>query len=131
MRKTLALICIAFAMAVSLQGTSAQAANSSPLLGTWISTDLDGSSQSMAINGGGSGHYAMFLYDDSATTACGGAPARVIGNGSGDGDQLHMQAALTCQPGGNVFRIRLGLDFQYDPSTDTLSDLDGVVWHRS
>ena len=125
------LICTVFALGVSLLGGSAQAANTSPFLGTWTSTDLDGSSQSLMISGGGSDNYAMFLYDDAATSACGGAPARATGSGSGDGDDLLMQATLSCLPGGNVIRGRIVLDFHYDAATDSLTDFSGVVWQRA
>lgn len=101
------------------------------LIGTWTSTDTDGSSQWLAIRGGGSDTYAMTLYDEVASSACGGAPARVAGTGRTDGDELTMSGTLTCAPGGNVFRTRLSLAFTYDVATGTLTDFSGVVWHRS
>jgi hypothetical protein len=131
MRKTLALICTTIVLGISLISGSAQAANQGPFLGTWTSVDTDGSDQWLRINGGGSDHYAMYLYDESATVACGGAPARVTGSGTADGDDLLMRGALTCAPGGNVVRGRLALDFHFDSATDTLTDFSGVVWHRS
>jgi len=131
MRVTRALIGITFALGISLPGGNAQAANDSPFLGTWESVDNDGSNQSLAINGGGSGHFAISLYDDAATVACGGAPALVSGSGTADGNDLNMTAAITCLPGGNFVRGRIAISFEYDPSSDTLTDFSGVVWERS
>ena len=131
MRKTRAAICSAAVLGISVLGSSAQAANESPFLGTWASTDHDGSSQTLGIMGGGSGHFAVSLYDDAATAACGGAPARIAGSGSADGNDLVMVGVLTCVPGGNFLRTRIAIDFHYDSSTDTLTDFSGVVWHRS
>jgi hypothetical protein len=130
MRKTLALICTTIALAISLLGGSAQAANGGPFLGTWTSVDTDGSNQWLSIHGGGSDNYSMYVYDDSAS-ACGGAPARVTGAGTAFDDDLVMLGTLSCAPGGNIFRTRLAIDFHYDSGTDTLTDFSGVVWHRS
>lgn len=130
MRKTLALICTAIVIGISLTG-SAEAANQSPFLGSWTSVDTDGSNQWLSINGGGSDNFSIYLYDESATTACGGAPARVTGAGTAFDDDLVMLGTLSCAPGGNVLRSRLTLDFHYDSTTDTLTDFSGVVWHRT
>lgn len=131
MRFTRALVGIPAVLGILLVGGNAQAANDSPFLGTWESVDHDGSNQLLAISGGGSGHFAMSLYDDAATVACGGAPARVSGTGAADGNDLSMTAAITCLPGGNFVRGRIEISFEYDPSTDTLTDFSGVVWERS
>ena len=131
MRVTHPLIALSFAFGLSLLGGSAHAANDSPFLGTWESVDHDGSNQTLHVSGGGSGHFAMSLYDDAATVACGGAPARVSGSGTADGNDLSMTAAITCVPGGNFVRNRIEIAFEYDPSTDTLRDFSGVVWERS
>jgi hypothetical protein len=131
MRTTRTLLCVLFALGISLLGGNAVAANDSPFLGTWTSVDLDGSNQSLTISGGGSGNVAVSLYDDAATTACGGAPARFAGSGAVHGNDLVTTGAITCVPGGNPVRGRLSLDFHYDAATDTLTDFSGVVWRRS
>lgn len=100
--------------------------------GSWTSIDIDGSHQTLKIRGSGqSGHHAMVLFDDSATTACDGSPARFKGSGLVDGDSLLMTGTLTCMPGGNPLRFRVSLGFVYNPETDTLTDDSGVTWHRA
>jgi len=111
--------------------TGSRAVDRTQLLGVWTSVDTDGSHQSLTIRGGGSNSYAMFLYDDAASSACGGAPARVTGSGSAAGDVLTMRGTLTCAPGGNVIRSRLSLEFAYDEATGTLTDFSAVVWQRT
>lgn len=91
--------------------------------------DLDGSHQTLDVRG--SGHHAMFLFDESATTACNGTPAHVQGSGVVDGNSLVMTGPLTCVPGGNPLRGPVSLGFQYDPGTDTLTDDSGVTWYRA
>jgi len=117
--------------AACLVPASAATAKAGALSGTWTSIDNDGSSQTLDITGSGQGSYAMFLTDDSATSACGGALAKLVGSGTSDGDLLQMSGALVCLPGGNVLRGRVGILFVYAPATDTLTDETGVTWHRS
>lgn len=130
MHKSLALVGAVITMGAVLCNGSAQAANDSSFLGSWTSVDTDGSNQSLRISGGGSDNYAMFLYDDAASV-CGGAPARVTGSGTADGDSLVFRGTLSCAGGGNVFRERLVLEFELDSGADTLTDFSGVVWQRS
>ena len=119
-------------LAVQLAVASAtEAVGRDQLVGTWTSTDNDGSHQILSIHGGGSGTYAMELYDDVASRACGGAPARISGTGQTVDDLLTMRGALTCSPGGNVFRPHVVLEFQFDPQTGLITDFSGVVWSRS
>jgi len=101
------------------------------LAGTWTSVDGDGSLQTLEITGSGETAYSMVYVDESATGACNGAPARVSGPGFVDGDVVVMFGTLVCLPGGNVFRSRITLEYEYDPATGTLSDSFGVVWHRA
>ena len=95
------------------------------------SVDIDGSSQQLRISGSGQGRYGTVLFDDSASQACGGAPARFVGSGSADGTTLQMTGTVVCLPGGNVLGSRITLSFVYSPTTDTLTDESGVVWYRS
>ena len=126
-------LLMATTVAVALGGALAPAATAAPgdLAGTWTSTDLDGSSQRLDVNGSGNHGYSMFLYDDEATSACGGDPARLTGTGQMDGDTLTMTGSLTCLPGGNVLRFRIDYVFVYSAGADTLTDASGVVWHRA
>lgn len=99
--------------------------------GSWTATDtLDGSSMSLSVRGGGGGHWAVREVD-SAASVCGGVPAAVTGPGSLDGNVLVVPSTLTCMPGGNILRERIALTFVYSSGNDTLTDNDGVVWHRA
>lgn len=73
----------------------------------------------------------MFIFDDSATGACDGRPAHVVGRGVADEDSVLMQATLTCLPGGNVLRHRISVEFFYSAGSDALTDEFGVLWHRA
>ena len=101
-----------------------------PFNGTWTSVDTDGSNQLLIVRGSGSDARAVTLLDD-AGTVCGGAPAKVAGAATIDGDFLLLTAPVTCQPGGNPFQGRVFVEFRYDSGTDTLVEPSGVVWHRS
>ena len=100
-----------------------------PLAGSWTSTDSDGSNQTLEIRGSGHHVYAMVYYDDSATGACDGSPARIPGRGLVDGDHVLQVGSLICLPGGKKFKVQLG--YTYDANTDTLTDDFGIVWHRA
>ena len=125
-------LLLASTLAVALGGALAPAATAAPgdVAGHWTSIDNDGSSQTLDVRGSGNNVYSMFLYDDSATSACDGDPARLTGTGVLDGDLLVMNGALTCQPGGNPLRFHIDFAFVYSAGSDTLTDLSGVVWHR-
>jgi hypothetical protein len=101
------------------------------LAGAWTSVDADGSNQTLSIMGSGSHAYSMIYYDESATSACEGDPARVAGPGFVDGDDLVMVGTLACLPGGNRFRSRIEITYHYDAGTDTLTDAFGIEWHRA
>ena len=130
-RIVLATICSVLVAMISLGTAGGATAQSGTLSGHWTSIDTDGSSQTLDIMGAGIGPYAMFLFDDSATNACGGAPARFVGTGATDGDTLVMVGTLSCLPGGNVVRHRIAFGFTYSAATGTLTDESGVVWTRA
>lgn len=125
------VVSLVLALGQLVAPSPAQAVERADLVGTWTSVDTDGSNQWLSIQGGGADHYAVFLFDDAATNVCDGAPARATGSGRTDGDDLFVDVTLTCYPGGNVFRERLGLAFTYDSASGTLVDFSGVVWYRS
>ena len=133
MGKTAAVTAGAALVAGSmLVAPAAASAASDAFRGTWTSTDLDGSSQWLAIGGSGTtGLHSARLFDDSATSVCGGAPASVEGRGTTAGNTLTMTGVLTCRPGGNLLRFRISLDFVYSPRRDVLTDSFGVLWRRS
>lgn len=109
---------------------AAVAAPEAGINGSWVSVDLDGSNQTLSIHGSGD-HRSMTLYDDLASNACDGDPARGQGSGTLDGDVLFVRATITCQPGGSLVHGHVELAFAYDSETDTIVDFSGVVWERA
>jgi len=123
-------LCLFFASASVVLAPPASA-TSGALAGSWTSVDTDGSNQTLDIMGTGNPTYSMIYFDDSATSACDGNPARVSGPGFMDGNELLQVGPIVCLPGGNVFRTRISISYVYDPGTDTLTDAFGIVWHRA
>jgi hypothetical protein len=122
---------VVLAMVVLSAGASASS-HDDEFRGSWTSIDHDGSHQTLDVRGSGQqGHYAMFLFDDSATVACDGTPAHVQGSGVVDGNRLVLTGPLTCTPGGNPLPFLISFGFEYDPGTDTLTDDSGVTWYRA
>jgi hypothetical protein len=113
--------------------TAASAAND-VFAGTWISIDTDGSNQILFIMGSGArGRHALFLEDDAASVACGGAPANVQGSGTVEGNVLSWFFTVTCPGTGRppiTGRTGPG-SFTYREGSDTLRDDSGIIWHRS
>jgi hypothetical protein len=109
-----------------------------PFVGAWLSTDVDGSSQTMQIVGVGGDGYELVLSDDF-TTACSGAPATITGAGRLESDErlIVAQAELTCDDGtipviGLAPQAELAnLAFDLDIDADQLIDSFGVVWRRA
>lgn len=132
MKRTLlsTALSLFFAVASVAVAPSATAADG-PLAGSWTSVDSDGSQQTLEIMGSGNHTYSMIYFDESATSACGGDPARVSGPGFVDGDELLQIGNIVCLPGGNDFRTRIAISYVYDHGTDTLTDAFGIVWHRA
>lgn len=127
---TLVAFTVGAALLVPATAATAAGGGGGALAGTWTSMDADGSHQSLDITGSGNRVYSMVYIDDSATDACGGDPARLSGPGFVDGDSVLMVAALVCLPGGNDFRERLTVGFQYDSENDILIDDFDIVWSR-
>ncbi|MFC5177975.1 hypothetical protein [Nocardioides taihuensis] len=110
----------------------AASAGGGELAGTWTSTDLDGSHQTLRIRGAGAPVYAMTLRDDFTTGVCGGPPAKLVGHGVTVEDGVSMTGTLVCVRGGNPLpRERISSFFAYDGASDTLTDPSGVVWERA
>ena len=109
-----------------------------PFVGNWVSTDTDGSSQTMEIVGSGGADYEFVLRDDFAT-ACSGAPATMTGTGRLETDEglVIAQPELTCDDGtvpgiGPPPQADLAnLTFELDTATDELVDSLGVAWRRA
>jgi hypothetical protein len=104
----------------------------------WLSTDTDGSSQTMEIVLSGTDEYQVVIHDEAATAACAGGASTVTGAGrlATDTSLVIAQPALTCDDG-TVPPIgpppqRDLADFTLDLYTTTgeLVDTSGVVWQR-
>ncbi len=109
-----------------------------PFVGVWVSTDTDGSSQTMEIVPSDTGEYEVVVRDDVATAACAGAASTMTGTGllATDERLVIAQPELTCD-GGATPSIGLppqtdiaDFTFDRDPVTDALTDIFGVVWQR-
>ena len=131
-RKAVVTAGAALVVGSMLVAPATASAASDAFRGTWTSTDVDGSSQWLAI--GGSGSAGLHSVRGSSTTrphrVC-GLPASVAGQGSTAGDTLTMTGVLTCRPGGNPLRFRITVEFVYSPGSDTLADSFGVIWQRT
>ena len=119
-----------------LVGTAA-AAQPAPFLGTWYSTDTDGSNQTLHI-GGGPGNVFRVAYFDDGATVCGfdeegnfltGATAR--GWLGAPGLTLLGYLPVYCQfAPPTLYSPAAYMELTYDPGTDTFTDIYGVVWTR-
>lgn len=112
----------------------ASAAQAGGFTGTWASVDIDGSNQVLLISQSAGG-YSLTWFDDGASI-CGkdanGKPIYpAIGRGKGyaDGYSLHINVRFWCLSQPPTFWGTVGVDFTYDPATETLWD-GWVLWHR-
>jgi hypothetical protein len=99
--------------------------------GTWVSTDTDGSTQTLAI---GRGPTPAVTYEDFSARFCvdGGAPSsHFVATGQGAIDDATLWVAFRNGGCGRFAIGPFGLGFRYDSSTDTLTDDFGITWHRS
>lgn len=107
-----------------------------PLIGDWVSVDIDGSNQTLSVSGGAGGTFDVSL-EDFGATVCGTNPATgalfaATANGSltGSGNDLTGIMPLYCQKNPPTFFGNPEFHFTYDAVTDTLTDSIGVTWHR-
>lgn len=109
-----------------------------PFVGTWVSTDTDGSSQTMEIVRAGGDQYEVVARDEAATAACSGAPSTMTGAGRLESDErlVIAQPELTCDDGttpaiGPPPQAELAnFTLDLDTATDVLVDPFGVVWQQ-
>ena len=104
-------------------------------VGVWLSTDSDGSSQTMEIERSDDGSAQMTLHDAAATALCSSAAASVTGTGAREsrGDLVVTISGLSCDDGSEPrlsAPIESGYTFTYHRQSDTLTDNSGVVWRR-
>ena len=109
----------------------------SPFVGTWVSTDIDGSAQTMVVGASGSEAVEVVVHDDRATV-CSGAPSTMTGTGrlAGASELVIPLSVLTCHDGSEpktesgppVEELLRNITFVHDPESDSLTDNFEVVW---
>ena len=113
--------------------------SAAPFVGAWVSTDTDGSSQTMDIVRSDRDEYEVVVRDDFASAACSGAPATMTGTGILETDErlVIAQPELTCDDGttpsiGPPPQAELAnFTLELDTATDEFVDSFGVVWLRA
>ena len=108
-------------------------------MGTWVSTDGDGSSQTMVVRASSEGAFEIVVRDDAASV-CSGAPSTMTGTGRlDDARRLVIPSpVLTCDDGsepealsGPPLEEQLrNMTFIHDPESDSLTDNFEMVWRR-
>jgi hypothetical protein len=121
-------------------GQNPAANPTNPLLGTWVTTDLDGSTPTMVIQVSRGEDVEIVVHDDLASV-CSGAPSTMTGTGRLDGstELVIPSPVLTCDdesepqaPSGPPVQEQLrNLTFVHDPDSDALTDNFGSVWERA
>jgi TolB protein len=122
------MMAAAAVAAVSLAG--AQAAVNDVFGGTWTSTDLDGSSQTLVVTLSSSqGAYGVLL-EDTASSLCGGQDIYGSGKAAAAGPVLSGAISLFCVSSPGLFP-EVPFTMTYQSATRTLVDGLGVVWSPS
>jgi hypothetical protein len=109
-----------------------------PFVGVWLSTDADGSSQTMEIARSGTDDYEVVIRDQAATVACAGGASTLTGAGrlATDTSLVIAQPELTCDDGtippiGPAPQAELAnFTLDLDTATGELGDNFGIVWQR-
>jgi hypothetical protein len=136
----LGFVLLGFVLLPNLSsGPPPASAPQSPFLGTWVTTDFDGSTPTMVIQASEDEDLEILAHDDFASV-CSGAPSTMIGTGGleGSAELVIPSPVLTCDDGsqpealsGPPLEEQLqNLTFTHDPGTDTLTDNFGSVWTR-
>ena len=134
--KRLFVLAIALLLISALTFTSVLAARD-PFLGAWVSTDVDGSFQTLTIGGGPDNTYMVRYYDFGAS-GCGLDPetneilytASAQGFLPSSGEILEGLMPVYCNTHPPTYINDLYFYFAYDASTDTITDFSGIVWNR-
>ena len=109
-----------------------------PFVGVWLSTDTDGSSQTMQIARSGTDEYEVVIRDKAATAACAGGASTLTGAGrlATETSLVIAQPGLICDDGtippiGPLPEAELAnFTLDLDTATGELVDRFGVVWRR-
>jgi hypothetical protein len=106
------------------------AAPQSPFKGLWRAVDVDGSNLQLVIAGGGQGIYQLTWTDDY-WTLCEGDPGIGLGVGTldpNDPNIMHTDFVIRCTSRHEPYSYQF--DAVYDPGTDSLTFVLGIVWDR-
>jgi len=130
-----AVVMTAIALAVLLVlALPAAASSPHPFRGDWKAIDGDGSNLSLSFvaqSRSGGRVFNIHGFDDSCTS-CGGAPAGMEGVGVLDGENtINASFVWWTVPTGDPVLGLFDGSFTYDPDTNTVTDPDGIVYHRN
>lgn len=129
-RRTSVLAVASLAVLLAAAPVSA-APGTSGFTGRWVSTDTDGSHQTLSVSAGAT---PTVVYQDFYARGCdtfGGPATHWVASGQGfiEGDQL---LAAFHKSGCGAFLMGGYEDvFIYDAGTDTLEDSFGITWSRA
>jgi hypothetical protein len=130
-RRILLVAGVALAALVWAAPVGAAPAMGSQFAGMWVSTDFDGSTQTLQVSAGAT---PRVTYQDFYASGCDnhGSPSThwvAAGQGWVDGDILVIDYHKS---GCGFFTIGAYSDFyEYDAGTDTLTDSVGITWARA
>jgi predicted GH43/DUF377 family glycosyl hydrolase/regulation of enolase protein 1 (concanavalin A-like superfamily) len=118
-----------------LPGIGEKPIRTSPFVGFWQATDLDGSDMGLIIAGPYTGPFQI-TWTDNYIQFCDGGPGILSGTGwlnESDANLLEADVHLVCFTSGATLDFHV--TFRYHPNVDTLSirwDFGQVtIWHRS
>lgn len=125
MRRILATLSAAALLA--LCSVSTASASGDPFTRSWSTIDFDGSV--MTLSFGGSGDTRTVTAVDARATLCHGDAFSAVGTGTVLDDTIGIDFTGQCVSGGPG-PITYGLVLTYQPTTGTLLDDGGLIWHR-
>ena len=134
MKRSLVLTFVVLLIS-ALTVTSVLAARD-PFIGTWESTDFDGSYQTLTIGGGSNDTYHVRYYDFGASV-CGLDPhtndlyaASARGLLTGSDGSIAGTISVYCMTRPPTYYSDAYVTYNYDAPTDTIIDSGGIVWNR-
>jgi hypothetical protein len=132
MTRRLVVACVVAATIGAMPAAVAAGNPPDPFVGSYRSTDSDGSHQLLAFGASGSGRYAGYravLYLDDSATVCGGDRAIAKGVGAIDGASIGVVFEVSCRDVADHVADDY-IVFAFDQSAGTLTDTYGIVWTR-
>lgn len=127
-------LILAAALLLPLLAAAPASATTSPFIGSWSATDVDGSAMTMTIGGGADGSHRVGLVDHVGTICINSEASSLLFHGTAigvaDGDVL-TATWRTARCGDTGFDFEAGqFAMEYLPATDELFGMD-VVWERT